>query len=81
MLTKQLEEDEQEMIEIRDSIHKTVTSSYEYVELRERYRKMLLEYRELRLEMSMMEKESGRGELEGTLLTISESEGSGYSEI
>lgn len=42
---------------------------------------MLLEYRELRLEMSMMEKESATEELEGTLLTLSESEDRGYSDI
>lgn len=81
VLTKQLEENEQEMAEIRESVHKTVTSSFEYVELRERYRKMLLEYRELQLEMSMMEKDSAREELEGTLLTISESEDRAFSEL
>lgn len=63
------------MIEIRDSVHKAVTTSYEYIELRERYRKMLVEYKELRMEMSMMERErdssSVSGVLETTLLTIS----------
>jgi hypothetical protein len=81
VLVKQLEENQQEMAEIRDSVHKAVTSSYEYVELRERYRKMLLEYRELRLEMSMMEKDSAREELEGTLLTISENEDRALSDL
>ena len=90
VLVKQLEENGQEMAEIRDSVHKAVTSSYEYVELRERYRKMLLEYRELRLEMSVLEKDSARElegnssageELEGTLLTLSENEDRAYSDL
>jgi hypothetical protein len=57
-------------------VHRTVTSSFEYVELRERYRKMLVEYKELRMEMSLLEKESSSASRvltleEGTLLTIS----------
>ena len=76
---KQLEENEQEMIEIRDSVHKAVTSSYVYIELRERYRKMLLDYRELQMEMSLIERE--RGELENTLLTVSESEDRGFADL
>lgn len=61
-------------------MHKAVTSSYEYMELRERYRKMLVEFKELRMEMSMLERDNASQvlDLEGTLLTISESEDRGY---
>jgi hypothetical protein len=35
-------------------MHRAVTSSYEYVELRERYKRLLLECRELKLELSSL---------------------------
>jgi len=42
MLTKQLQESEQIMEEMRESMSQAVTSSVEYMELRDRYRKTLL---------------------------------------
>lgn len=56
MLTKQLQESEQMIEEMRESMSQAVTSSVEYMEMRDRYRKTLLEMRELRKEIMEMER-------------------------
>ena len=48
MLQKQYEESQQTVDEIRQGISQAVTSSIEYIELRDRYRNSLLEMRALR---------------------------------
>ena len=54
MLNKQLEESEQCLEEMRQSMTQAVTSSVEYIELRDRYRKTLIEMRDLRKEIMEM---------------------------
>ena len=63
------------MQEIRQSVYKAVTSSCEYVELRERYRRLLIEFREMTEELDRAERQARNRSLENTFLTVSEEEG------
>jgi hypothetical protein len=45
MLSRQLEESEQYLQEMREGMAEAVTSSTEYIELRDRYRRVLVEMR------------------------------------
>ena len=69
MLTKQLQESEQVMVEMREGMTQAVTSSVEYVELRDRYRKTLLEMRDLRKEIMEMERSEGSSLLSQSVLS------------
>ena len=69
MLTKQLQESEQVMEEMREGMTQAVTSSVEYVELRDRYRKTLLEMRDLRKEIMEMERSEGSSLLSQSVLS------------
>ena len=81
-IIKQLEDTEQELSEIRTTVHQKVIRSAEYIELRERYRLLLVETRWLKEEIDHLEKnklqeehcrneENSQVVLE-TLLTVSE---------
>lgn len=69
MLTKQLQESEQLMEEMREGMTQAVTSSVEYVELRDRYRRTLLEMRDLRKEIMEMERSEGSSLLSQSVLS------------
>ena len=59
------------MQEIRESVYKAVTSSWEYTELREKYKRLLVEFKETAEELERAQLLARNRSFENTFLTVS----------